>query len=142
MAYNNILIPIDGSEPGFRALRKGVKMAKQAGARATALYVIPKMREVIEVFSMSNIKDAFRQEGENVLGKAGDMAKAMDFSISVLTEEGIPYERIIETARTLNCDLIVMGRHGHSAPEKFFVGSCTQRVLAGAPCPVLVVKEP
>jgi nucleotide-binding universal stress UspA family protein len=37
--------------------------------------------------------------------------------------------RIIEQEQEQNCDLIVMGRHGESAPEELLLCSVTKRVL-------------
>jgi len=50
-------------------------------------------------------------------------------------------EVILDEARKESYDLIVMGKRGLSKITRFFIGSVTQRVLADAPCPVLVVNE-
>ena len=46
---------------------------------------------------------------------------------------------ILDLARTLPADLIVMGSHGRSGIERFLLGSVAERVLRSAPCPVMVV---
>ncbi|MFP5478008.1 MAG: universal stress protein, partial [Gammaproteobacteria bacterium] len=53
----------------------------------------------------------------------------------------VVHEGIVDTAKALGCDLIVMGSHGRTGIEKLLLGSVTQRVLQEAPMPVLVVKE-
>ena len=141
MVYHHILVPIDGSQHSLNALEAGIKMAQEEGSIVTALYVVPKAGQLVEIFAIKDVKDAFYQEGENILDKAREIAKSMNFNLSVRINEGTPYKIIIETAQTLNCDLIVMGNQGRSGPSKLLIGSCTQRVLAGAPCPVLVVRE-
>ncbi|WP_456433022.1 universal stress protein [Thermosulfuriphilus sp.] len=141
MAYHHILIPIDGSEPSLQALREGLEIAKSQGAKATALYVVPKGEEFIEVFTLKSVKEAFYQEGEKILDKARKIAEEMEIPLAVRIYEGRPPEKIVEAAKTLGCDLIVMGSHGHGMIGKLLVGSCTERVLAMAPCPVLVVKK-
>ena len=145
MVYHHILVPIDGSQPSFNALEAGIKMAIEQGSILTALYVVPKVGQLVQVFAIKDVKDAFYQEGENIMDKAREIAKSMansmNFNLAVRIKEGTPYKVIIETAQTLHCDLIVMGNQGRSGPGKLLIGSCTQRVLAGAPCPVLVVRE-
>ncbi len=141
MVYHHILVPIDGSPPSLNALQAGIEMAIEQGSIVTALYVVPKVGQLVQVFAIKDVKDAFYQEGERILDKAREIAKSMNFNLSVRIKEGIPHKIIIETAETLNCDLIVMGNQGRSGPSKLLIGSCTQRVLAGAPCPVLVVRE-
>lgn len=54
---------------------------------------------------------------------------------------GEPYMKILEQAREGNFDLIVMGNRGFSRIKRFFLGSVTQRVIAEAACPVLVIHS-
>ncbi|MBA2849590.1 universal stress protein [Thermosulfuriphilus ammonigenes] len=141
MAYTHILIPIDGSEPSLEALKQGLSLAKANQAQVTALYVVPRGEEFIEVFTLKSVKEAFYQEGEKVLEKARKIAQEMGVSLNTRITEGRPPEEIVEVAKNLGCDLIVMGSHGHGMLGKLLIGSCTERVLAMAPCPVLVVKK-
>ena len=46
---------------------------------------------------------------------------------------------IDDTARRLGVDLIAMGTHGRSGLPRLGLGSVAERVLPGAPCPVLSV---
>ena len=46
---------------------------------------------------------------------------------------------ILEAARALPADLIVMGSHARSGVPRLFLGSVAERVLRSAPCPVMVV---
>jgi nucleotide-binding universal stress UspA family protein len=52
---------------------------------------------------------------------------------------GITVEEILECARTIKADVIVMGRHGHGAMYNLLVGSVTEGVLKRATVPVLLV---
>jgi nucleotide-binding universal stress UspA family protein len=38
-------------------------------------------------------------------------------------------------------DLIIMGSHGRTGLKKLLMGSVTERVIGGSPCPILVVKR-
>jgi len=53
-----------------------------------------------------------------------------------------PVEGISEFAKKNNIDFIVMGSHGTSGIEEFFVGSNTEKVVRTSKIPVLVVKKP
>ena len=59
----------------------------------------------------------------------------------VIVKEGREASVIVETAQAEKVDLIVMGKRGLSAVEKFFIGSVTTRVLHCSPAPVLVTKR-
>ncbi|MER3424782.1 MAG: hypothetical protein C4293_17740 [Nitrospiraceae bacterium] len=53
---------------------------------------------------------------------------------------GIASEQIIEAAREQETDLIVVGTHGRTGLERVLLGSTAERVINGAPCPVLTVR--
>jgi len=59
--------------------------------------------------------------------------------VDTLLEEGVPYLKIVEAAKRLHCDLIVLGSHGHSGIEKILLGSVAERVIGISPVPVMVV---
>jgi nucleotide-binding universal stress UspA family protein len=52
---------------------------------------------------------------------------------------GAPIGLIVEQAKKLEADYIVMGSHGHSAFYDLLVGSTTHGVLKRAKCPVVIV---
>jgi nucleotide-binding universal stress UspA family protein len=54
--------------------------------------------------------------------------------------EGRPYEEIVAYAGSKNIDMIVLGVRGHGLVKTLFLGSTTDRVVRGAPCPVLSVS--
>ena len=47
---------------------------------------------------------------------------------------------IIEYAKSHPIDLIVVGTHGRGAVKQLLLGSAAERVVRGAPCPVLAVR--
>ncbi|MGL4810410.1 MAG: serine/threonine-protein kinase, partial [Beijerinckiaceae bacterium] len=61
-------------------------------------------------------------------------------TFSVL-ENSDPAEALIEFARTLNVDHILMGARGHSTTRRF-LGSVSSQVVAEAPCSVTVIRIP
>jgi nucleotide-binding universal stress UspA family protein len=51
---------------------------------------------------------------------------------------GLAREVILESARDVGCDLLVIGTSGHHAWQRLMLGSTAGWVAAHAPCPVLV----
>ncbi|MBP6743587.1 universal stress protein [bacterium] len=60
--------------------------------------------------------------------------------ISGLVISGGIAESIIEHAKAWDADLIILGSHGRTGLEKFWLGSVAEKVLNHAPCSVEVVK--
>lgn len=63
-----------------------------------------------------------------------------DLNVSTKLEEGRSLDKIIETAKVGNFDLIVVGHRGLSGIKEFVLGSVSDRVAHDAACPVLIVK--
>jgi nucleotide-binding universal stress UspA family protein len=54
---------------------------------------------------------------------------------------GEPTREILDAARRLDADLIIMGRRSSGNLRRAVLGSVVEAVLGSAPCPVLVVPE-
>lgn len=132
--YKRILIATDGSEFSEEAVRRALALAKENNAQVTAVCVVYAVRTWA-------LKDSIRQEAEKFLAQAQELAQQEGIFLRTRIEEGYPFEKIIEVAKELGSDLIVMGSHGHTGIGKIFLGSVTERVIGGAPCPVLVVPK-
>ena len=55
---------------------------------------------------------------------------------------GNAFVGIVNCAREMDADLIVMGTHGHTGLKHILIGSVAEKVVRKAPCPVLTVKHP
>ena len=85
------------------------------------------------------IKEALHQFSEDVKQQqAGDGFTTDD----IIVRRGNPVEEIIKSAKEHNCDLIVMGTHGHGTLEDVMLGSTARRVIRRSKIPVLVVRLP
>jgi nucleotide-binding universal stress UspA family protein len=79
------------------------------------------------------------------------MAAAVDFAtragaagVACRTKmvEGLPATEIVQRAREIGADLIVIGTHGRRGIAHVVLGSVAERVVQHAPCPVLTVPVP
>ncbi len=85
------------------------------------------------------IKEVLQAFSEEVNADAKEQTFVTD---EVLIESGSPAELIVQTAKEQNCDLIVMGTHGHSAIADVLIGSTAKWVARQSPIPVLVIRLP
>jgi len=56
-------------------------------------------------------------------------------------EAHAPWRGILDTAKAVGADLIVMGSHGRRGLEKVVLGSVAQRVLSHAHLSVFIVRD-
>ncbi len=138
--YRSILVPFDGSDFSRKALDKACILSKAAGSDVTVLYVIPRYEEMLGFFRTDSIKRSMNEEAQKIIEAAIAAASAAGVSVNTEVHEGHSAERIIEVAAGMKKDLIVMGSYGWRGVNKAIMGSTTERVLIGAPCPVLAVR--
>ena len=144
--FKRILVPVDGSPTSMQAVEKAIVMAKAFGSAVTVLCVIDPypFTGVGTDFSYGQteyLSLAMAQAHRSVHdAEAAFKAAGVDAEARVV-EIQVPHEGILDTATDLGAELIVMGSHGRRGIQKFLLGSVTQRVLAGAHLPVLVVRD-
>ncbi len=137
--YRRILVGIDGSPGATAALRRAILLAREP---AVTLYVVA-VEEHLPRFAatVGETEDA-RQEREAYFGKVIDDAKklAADMNVEIAWEtvRGNPPKILVDRARELDCDLIVVGHTRHVWGN--LLGSTADRVVDHAHCDVLVVR--
>jgi nucleotide-binding universal stress UspA family protein len=138
--FKNIVIANDGSEGGRKALTLACNLAK---LHHSALHMISveelpdvpaSIDEVIEA------KEAENRKFHAVLEQARKIAKAKGVTLQAEVVAGHAAASIVERAKAMKADLLVVGFMGHSALYERIIGGTTDRLVRLAPCPVLVVK--
>jgi len=133
--YKSILVATGGFDFSEKALEKALKIAKQNNGQVTAVCVASSTKHAWA------LKNAMRREAEKVLDRVREFARREGVSLALRIEEGYPFEGIVNAAKKLDSDLIVMASHGHTRFRKILLGSVTEQVIGTALCPVLVVLK-
>ena len=60
----------------------------------------------------------------------------------IIVKSGDPAEQILEQMEERNCDMIVMGSHGHGTIMGAMLGSTAQKVIRRSKKPVMLVRLP
>ena len=85
------------------------------------------------------MKDALTQFYETVSENEENQSFVLD---EVVVGRGNPVDVIIEAAQAKECDLIVMGSHGHGGLAGILMGSTAKKVAQQSKIPVLIVRLP
>ena len=144
--FKTILVPIDGSATSQLAVTKAAGLATAFGSNVTVVYVIDPypFTGVGTDFSYGQTQylSAATAEANAALTSARDaFASAGITATSLVVESHAVHHGIMETAKNINADLIVMGSHGRRGITKLVLGSVAQRVLGAAQMPVMVVRD-
>jgi len=132
----NILVPTDFSACARYAESAAIQLAKQQGARVIFLHFI-------QSGSFPAHSPEWNQKRANKLILLEDIVKRNPgVEITVDCLEGPLLKQLTHWIAGKEIDLIIMGSHGASGTNDFFIGSNTQRVVRKIHCPVLVLKDP
>ena len=138
--FSKILHANDGSEHAFHALPLALTLAKQ---NSSELHMV----SVEEIDYMPEFIEEVREETgtaarrfHKVLQRARAMAKDSHVKLDTHVIAGHPVRDIVELAKELEVELLVIGATGHSALYERLIGSRADRIVQLAHCPVLVVK--
>jgi nucleotide-binding universal stress UspA family protein len=145
--FKHILIPTDGSPLSARAIKTGVRLARQTGARITGYHAADRVRTHYgEGFAAGTavVRELERRQLEAArkhLAPLERAARAAGVRFDAVTDTpDSAYKGIVAAARKRKCDAIVMASHGRGGLASALLGSVTQEVLARSKIPVMVTR--
>jgi nucleotide-binding universal stress UspA family protein len=136
--FKTILAPTDFSDVSAAGVRYACQLAKDTGAEIIIFNV--------DVLDESNridkreIEQHKQRLAEFVAEKVADACVGL--KMRQVVDAGQPFGAIVDCAEREAVDLIVMSSHGRGGLSRMLIGSVTDKILRGAPCPVLVVPLP
>ncbi len=157
--YKKILVTTDLTPNSEFAFKHAVMLGRRNDAKIYLLHVLPQVDSTMRNYISSMLGEKQLKELEqNNMGKARkemeqeiddfakkelanfpeDLARFAGTEVTV----GHPVIKILETAKHLDVDLIVMGTHGKGIIEQAFLGSVAEKVLKKSTWPVFVVPLP
>jgi nucleotide-binding universal stress UspA family protein len=138
----NILVPVDFSQPSGFALLAAADFARQYGGQITLVTVVePDLLHVFETNLLAVRRKTLERRLKTELSEFGHKLVGKGQVEAILVRNGKPFEQIVNVARTLKTDLIVIATHGHTGLKHMLLGSTAERVIRYAPCAVLTVRS-
>ncbi|KRM40367.1 universal stress protein [Lentilactobacillus parafarraginis] len=138
--YNNILVPIDGSDNANKALDVALDLNKAFGSKITVLTVIHNIHYDSESLR-SELYEGLLTNAHKLVEGCRDYAwNKAGVTIDSNVVDGNPKQEIIDFARDRQFDLIIIGKTGTNAINRVFLGSTTAYVVRHADTQVLVVN--
>jgi nucleotide-binding universal stress UspA family protein len=140
IALRRILVPHDLDDSSNAAMEHAIALAWRFGAVLDVLHVGHRTATVPTEFPSELDPDleATTRERLRRITSRDETTPAVELHVRV----GSPHAEIIRFANERPTDLIVMGTHGRGALAHAVMGSVAERVVRGAACPVLTVRNP
>jgi len=138
----NVIVGIDFSKGSLNAMKHGISIAAKFNAKLTLLYVIaPDANNLLgKDVSKSNIVPVVEKKLAELVTEAKRLLPKKAVVNHKIRIGKVPKE-INDEANEQEDALIVVGAHGCSGFEEFFIGNCAFKTINAALCPVLTVNE-
>ena len=144
MAYKHVMAAVDLSDEASQVLKEAQRVAEDHGAKLSLITVVKPLTQVYGGLDMAAYTQAsvnFEREAQT---QAQEQLKSVGAGVGVAAEDthavvGAPAPQIVDTAKDLGVDLIVVGSHGKHGLG-LLLGSTANGVLHHAECDVLTIR--
>lgn len=148
-AFKKVATCVDFSENSAKAVRRALLMAQADGAVVDCLYVYQSalsmsldyggMGAPLPITTNAEALDRWNEELKNFLMPLSAEVPDVPLSSSVVERMNIR-ETILEHVQETQADLVVVGTRGKTGLREMLIGTTAEKIVANAPCSILVVK--
>lgn len=148
--YKHILISTDGSELAQKGVDHGLSLAKALGSKVTIItatepFPVPGTASGAGWIATPDDFESYAASRKKFAEGILTPLKAASERMGVKTEtihvpDAWAATAIVETAKKIECSLIVMASHGRRGVKRLLLGSQAAEVVSSSPVPVLVVR--
>ena len=135
---NTIVVGYDGSEHADRALERAAEIA--AGAEVVVVSAAGLTSGGGHARGVSAVDPIQQEAAEGALQAAMARLEGKGVTARYVEAHGDPADSIVNEARDLNADLIVVGTRGRNLAQRALLGSVSTKVVHDAACDVLVLR--
>lgn len=135
----DIIVAMDFSKGALHALEYGIKIANYTHSDIILVWVdAHNTMESAEGLGKNEIRHDAKIELKRIVGEKSDLLK--DGNIKIKLRKGKVYQELALQAKSSDAELIIVGTHGISGYEEFWIGSNAFKIISYAGCPVVSVR--
>ncbi len=140
--YKHILVPIDLADTALAkpAIEAAVSLARASGGSVRLINVLPMTPVMLAEYVPPDFDVQQRKSAEEAMNIVAGECDLEPARVSGAVRQGGIYHEVLEEAKAINADLIVMTSH-RPAMRTYFLGSNAGHVVRYATCSVLVVRN-
>lgn len=143
VSVQRILVPVDFSDCSLEALEYAALLAQRSGAALSLLHVLEPVSYGLDfTLSLEAKREEIRARVTQRLAGFVEALTGAAIAADSQVRGGLPADSILDSAKTLPADVIVMGTHGRRGLSHLLSGSVTEAVLRQSRCPVVTVRSP
>lgn len=144
----NILVPTDFSTASDRAFDLALEIASAGRSRLFLLHVISgTLQQCVSDYAIDEailarvISAGIVYANDKLRETIARVPEERQIRVIPDVRRGQPHDEILREATERRIELIVIASHGRTGLQKYVIGSVAEKVMRGAPCPVLLVRN-
>jgi nucleotide-binding universal stress UspA family protein len=146
---NTILVPFDISQYSLDASNEAIELAKLFGSSITFIHVVEPEPYIDKVYDLPQsereVKDEITAKVNGWFSQVAEKCNSKNvlYTMDILFDRGSTIETIVDYAKNMDADLIVIGHSSVHGFGRWLKGDVAKGVIdhASPPCSVLVVKR-
>jgi nucleotide-binding universal stress UspA family protein len=136
---NLIVVGVDFSDSSINCLEHALTIARKAGADLLMVWVnIPSIAKSLLTEKDADINQVVSEKFDHLARKY--QPTLLNGKIDYTIRKGKVYKEIASLAKEKEADLILVGTHGTSGYDPFWIGSNANKLISIAPCPVITIR--
>jgi|Deesub1362A_J573_1020465.scaffolds.fasta_scaffold00357_32 nucleotide-binding universal stress UspA family protein len=144
ISIQGVLVPVDFSKESILAAKFGASLAEEYNSKLYLLHVLEPLHSSVraEISDFDLFQQRMIDQAKEDLEKVVPAAVKQRLEVEEVLEIGQPQYVIVEKAKELGVDVIVIATHGRTGLAHVLLGSVAEKVIRHAPCPVFVIRNP
>jgi CBS domain-containing protein/nucleotide-binding universal stress UspA family protein len=140
--FRRVLVAYDGSDSAQAALQVGIALAAALGSDLRSISVEEHLpRYAATLGEVEAARERIEAHFRALTKHARDAAAVEGVDLDAQVRRGHEVAEILAAAREGQCDLLMVGAHGHSRIFERVIGSTALSVARLAPCSVWIVRS-
>lgn len=134
-----ILVGIDFLDSSLNALEHAVSIASMGKTDILMVWVNrPEYNKEVFLYEPEKLPDVVDEKFQELIAKYQPLLE--NGTISYTIKKGKVYKQIVKEAKAINAEMIVVGTHGSSGFEKFWIGSNANKIVSATDLPVITIR--
>jgi len=144
LAFNRILVAVDGSPTSNKALAAALDLAAMHRSKVRLVHLVDELQYMTGFEASAEVLTIIQQNASKILAEAAQAAKAagIEAETRLVDEPGQRLGDIVaREAQAWPADVVVVGTHGRHGLGRVLLGSGAEQIVRLAPVPVLVIRS-
>lgn len=134
-----IIVGIDFSDSSINCLEHALSIARKADADLLMVWVsIPSIAKKLLTEKEADLNKVIEEKFDALVHKY--KGSLLNSNISYTIRQGKVYKEIARLAKEKDADLVLIGTHGTSGYDPFWIGSNANKLISIAHCPVITIR--